>query len=155
MKSKVLLAWLAIIVVATLAAAVTHWILCGGKMITQDNFSDTKFLAHKLSLTPAQTLAVGKQQEAFAAKLADCCARHCAARAQLATALASGTNADALIKTMGQAYEESERLMWAHIQHVRTLLTPAQQARYDALVERCLYSTCNMATVQHVDKCEE
>ena len=144
MKGKFLLAWLTIIAVAILAAVVTHWTLCGRKMIAQDALSDTKFLAHELGLSAAQTREIFKQQEIVSAKLADCCARHCAARAELGKALAGGTNSAAIIKSMANAYEESESVTWAHIQHVRSLLTPAQQARYDALIKRCVCGACNM-----------
>ena len=98
-------------------------------------------------MSPAQAQSVGKLQAAVGARLADCCARHCAARAGLGKALAGGAHSDALIKSMGQAYEESERVTWAHIRQVRALLTPAQQARYDALVERCVCGACNMNNV--------
>ncbi|MCX7010892.1 MAG: Spy/CpxP family protein refolding chaperone [Kiritimatiellaeota bacterium] len=147
MKTKVLLAWLALIAVAALAAATTHWAFCGQKAVVQDRLADAKFLTHELGLSPAQAQEVGKLQETMGAKLADCCGRHCAARAQLGKALADGTDSEPLIKTMGQAYEESERVTWAHIQQVRALLTPAQKVRYDALFERCVCGACNMSNV--------
>ena len=147
MKTKVLLAWVAIIAVAALAAAATHWALCGRKAVVQDRLADASFLTQELGLSSAQAQEVGKLQETVGAKLADCCARQCAARAQLGKALASGTNSEALIKAMGQAYEDSERVTWVHIQQVRTLLTPAQQPRYDTLIERCVCGACNMNNV--------
>lgn len=147
MNKKMLLAWSAIVVVAALASAATHWSLCGRQGVGQERLSDTSFLAKALSLSPAQAQAVGQLQTAMGAQLADCCARHCAARAELGKTLAGGTNSDALIKSMGQAYEASERVTWAHIQQVRALLTPAQQVRYDALVERCVCGACNMNNV--------
>ena len=144
MRSRIILAWLAIGAIAALAAAAAHWAFCGRPAIAQDRLADAKYLARALDLSPVQAHAVDQQQAALGAQLAACCARHCAARAELAQALAGGTNADALIKAMGQAYEESERLTWAHIRQVRALLTPAQRACYDALVERCVCGTCNM-----------
>ena len=87
----------------------------------------------------------------MAAELSDCCARHCAARAQLGKALAGGTNCATLIQSMGQAYEDSEQVTWTHIQQVRALLTPAQQARYDALIARCVCSLCNMPRTQNAN----
>jgi hypothetical protein len=144
MKTKVVFVWLAIITVAALAAAATHWALCGRQVVAQERLADAKFLTHELGLSSAQAQEVGKLQEAVGVKLADCCARHCAARAQLGQALAGGTNSEPLIKSMGQAYEDSERLAWTHIQQVRALLTPAQQARYDALIGRCVCGPCNM-----------
>jgi hypothetical protein len=147
MNKKMLLAWLAVIAVAALASAATHWSLCGRQALGQERLSDTTFLAQELSLSPAQAQAIGRLQAAVGVRLADCCARHCAARAGLGQALAGGANSDALIKSMGQAYEESERVTWAHIQQVRALLTPAQQARYDALIERCVCGACNMNNV--------
>lgn len=146
MKTKLIFAWLAIITIAALAAAATHWALCGRQAAAQDRLADAKFLTQELDLSPAQAQEVNKAQEMLSAKLADCCARHCAARAELGKALASGTNAEMLIKAMGQAYEESERLTWEHIRQVRALLAPAQQARYDALIERCVCAACNMPT---------
>ena len=147
MKAKVLLAWLAIITVAILAAAATHWTFCGLKAVAQEHLADANFLTHELGLSSAQAQEVGKLQGAVGAKLAECCARHCAARAQLGKALAGGAGSEALIKAMGQAYEESERVTWAHIQQVRARLTSAQQARYDALIERCVCGPCNMSNV--------
>ncbi|TAN39093.1 MAG: hypothetical protein EPN23_00510 [Verrucomicrobia bacterium] len=144
MKTKLIFAWLAIIAVAALAAAATHWTLCGRRAVAQERLADANFLTQELGLNPAQAQEVGKQQEALTTKLAECCARHCAARAELGNALAGSTNAETLIKSMGQAYEDSERLTWVHIRQVRALLTPAQQARYDALIERCVCGTCNM-----------
>jgi len=148
MKMKLILAWLAIIAVAALASTVTHLTICGRNTIAQDHLGDAKFLAQALGLSPAQAQELGQQQAAVDAKLADCCARHCAARAGLGKVLAGGTNglaqAQALIKEMSRAYEESERLTWEHIQQVRSVLTLAQQARYDALVTRCVGGTCNM-----------
>jgi len=154
MKTKVFLVWLALIAVAALAAATTHWALCGRKAVAQDRLADAKFLTQELNLSPAQAQEVGKLQEAVGAKLADCCARHCTARAQLGKALADGTDSEPLIKAMGQAYEESERFAWAHIQQVRALLTPAQQARYAALIERCVCGDCNMGTAHSKNKCQ-
>ena len=144
MNKKIILAWLAIIAVAALASAGTHLCLCGRQAMAQDRLSDTKFLVQELGLSAAQALTVGELQEAVGTRLSDCCARHCAARAQLGKTLAGGTNSAALIKVMGQAYEESEQVTWTHIQQVRALLTPAQQTRYDALIERCVSGACNM-----------
>lgn len=144
MNKKMVSAWLGIIAIAALAAAATHWSLCGRKTVSQDRLADAQFLTHELGLSAVQAQAVGRLQETVGAKLADCCARHCAARAQLGAALAGGTHSENLIKAMGQAYEDSERLAWAHIQQVRALLTPAQQTRYDALIGRCVCGPCNM-----------
>ena len=155
MNKKMLLAWLAVIAVAALASAATHWCFCGRQAPGQERLSDAKYLAQALDLSSEQSQAVAKLQAAVGTKLADCCARHCAARAELGKALAGGTNSDALIKSMGQAYEESERVTWAHIQQVRALLTPAQQARYDALIERCVCGMCSMPGKQNANKCQE
>ncbi len=147
MNKKFVIAWLAIMAVAVIGSGATHWALCGHKAVAQERLSDVQYLSGQLGLNPAQAEALGKLQGAVATQLADCCARHCAARAQLGKVLAGGANSEALIKAMGQAYEESERLTWAHIQQVRALLTPAQQARYDELIGRCVSGACNMDNV--------
>jgi hypothetical protein len=147
MNKKFLIAWLAIIAVAVLASGATHWVLCGRQAVAQEQLSDMQFLTRQLGLDPVQAEALGKLQAAVAVQLADCCARHCAARAQLGQALAGGAGSEALIQAMGQAYEESERATWAHIQQVRAQLTPAQQARYDELIGRCVSGACNMSNV--------
>jgi hypothetical protein len=146
-RKKFILAWLALIAVAALAAAATHWLLCGRTAVTQESLTNTSYLTQALDLSADQAAAVGKLQAEVGAKLAEYCERHCAARAQLALAIAGVTNGEPLIKAMSAAYEESERLTWAHIQQVRALLTPAQQARYDALIERCVSGACNMSNV--------
>ncbi len=152
-RKKFILAWLALIAVAALAAALTHWVLCGRQPVAQESLSDATYLTQALNLSPVQAEAVARLQTEVAAKLADCCARHCAARAELGAAIAGVTNGDKLIKAMGAAYEESERVTWAHIQQVRTLLTPEQQARYDRLIERCICGPCNMTTAPKSKQC--
>ena len=147
MNKKIFIAWVAIIAVAALASGATHWALCRHKAVEQTQLADAQFLAQHLGLSPSQTDAIGKLQNAVTTQLADCCARHCAARAQLGQTLAGGAGSDALIKAMAQAYEESERVTWAHIQQVRALLTPAQQVRYDELIGRCVGGACNMSNV--------
>ena len=150
MKARILLVWLAIAAVAALSAGFTHWAFCGRKAVAQNLLSDATFLARALDLSPAQAREIARQQETVAAELSDCCARHCAARAQLATVLAGGADgearAQALIAEMGRAYQQSEQATWTHIRQVRALLTPVQQARYDALVERCVCGPCNMSS---------
>lgn len=147
MNKKIFTAWLAIIAVAVLSSGATHWALCGHEAVAQTQLADAQFLAKHLGLSPSQAEAIGKSQDAVTTQLADCCARHCAARAQIGKTLVGGAGSDALIKAMGQAYEESERATWAHIQQVRALLTPAQQARYDELIGRCVSGACNMDNV--------
>lgn len=147
MNKKIISAWLTLVVVAALASGATHWVLCGHKSVAQAQLADAQFLVQQLGLSPSQAEALGKLQDAVTAQLADCCARHCAARAQLGKALVTGVGSEALIKAMGQAYEESERATWAHIQQVRALLTPAQQARYDELIGHCVSGACNMSNV--------
>ena len=149
MKARILLVWLAIAAVAALSAGATHWALCGRKPFAQGQLSDASFLTRALDLSPVQAQEIARQQAAVAAELADCCARHCAARAQLGPALAAGADGEAraknLIAEMGRAYQQSEQATWTHIRQVRALLTPVQQARYDALINRCVCGPCNMS----------
>jgi hypothetical protein len=43
-RKKFILAWLALSAVAALAAAATHWLLCGAKPVTQEQLSNTSYL---------------------------------------------------------------------------------------------------------------
>jgi len=146
MKRNRLFTWLAVIAVAALSSAATQWVVRGRPAAAPDRCLEGAFLARELGLSADQARAVGQLEQAKDAQLAACCSRHCAARAQLGPLLA-GTNAaaaQAALKAMSQAYAESERVTWDHIQRVRALLTPAQQARYDALVARSVCGACNM-----------
>jgi hypothetical protein len=144
MKIRAILVLLGIVAVAALSAVAAHRVLCDRRVVPLDRLSDTEFLAGELGLSPEQSKALRRRQEAFGAKLSDCCARHCDFRGRLAGSLDAGGDARELIAAMGREYVASENLTWEHIQAVRGLLDAGQRLRYDALVMRCFGGECNM-----------
>ncbi|MBM3858269.1 MAG: periplasmic heavy metal sensor [Verrucomicrobia bacterium] len=105
---------------------------------------DTAWLRHELKLTDAQTAEVAKLEADFQKSLADCCAAHCAARAELAGSLADATKAADCCARMCAAQNDSEKVALDHILRVRALLTPKQQKRYTALIQQQLTGPCTM-----------
>ncbi|MBU4460004.1 MAG: hypothetical protein KJ579_05510 [Verrucomicrobia bacterium] len=144
MKIRAILVLLGIVATAALSAVAAHRVLCDRGVVPLDRLSDTAFLARELGLSPEQSNALRSHQEAFGAKLSECCARHCDFRGRLAGSLDAGGDARELIAAMGREYVASENLTWEHIQTVRGLLDAGQRLRYDALVTRCFGGECNM-----------
>ncbi|MCX7885718.1 MAG: Spy/CpxP family protein refolding chaperone [Verrucomicrobiae bacterium] len=105
---------------------------------------ETEWLRRQLKLTDDQTAEVRKLEADFLKRLAECCARHCAARAELADALNDPKKAAECCAQMCAAQAESERAALDHILQVRALLTVQQQERYTALVRRALSGPCTM-----------
>ena len=144
MRTRAILAMLGILTAAILSSVAAHQYLCQRAAVPLARLSDTEFLTGELGLSPEQSKALRIHQEAFGAKLSECCARHCEFRGRLAGSLDAGGDARGLIAAMGREYVESEHLTWEHIQTVRGLLDAGQRLRYDALVTRCFGGECNM-----------
>lgn len=144
MKLRANLVLLGIVAVAALSSVAAHRYLCDRRAVPLDRLSDTAFLVRELGLSPAQAEEVGRSQAVLRARLTERCARHCALRAELAADLTGNARAPALIAGMSDAYGESERLTWDHIQEVSALLTGGQRGRYHAMVARCFGGECNM-----------
>ena len=130
------------------AHVITQRVLSRRAVPAQDAWRNVSYLDRELNLTEEQTREVKSLHADLVARLADCCARHCAARARLPAALAAGTNgnvaAEAVVAEMAKAYEDSERATLAHLCRLRAALSPAQRRRFDALVMECLCGACNM-----------
>ena len=109
---------------------------------------DTIWLQHELNLTDAQVAEVAKLEADFQKKLADCCTAHCAARADLAESFADPSKAAESCQRMCAAQADSEKASLDHILRVRALLTPAQQQRYTALIQKQLSGPCVMKAHQ-------
>jgi hypothetical protein len=109
---------------------------------------DVSFLTGELQLSEAQASELRALHTTLAARLNDCCARHCEARACLVQALTGDTEggmpAEAAVDEMCRAYEESERATLEHIRTVRALLNAEQKERFDALVTDYMSQTCSM-----------
>jgi len=137
-------------VAAGLAAyGVTRHGLCCQAAPTPDPLQDVSLLTQKLTLSDTQAAEVKRLHVVWGAHINECCQCHCAARARIMQALASGTNnaaqVDAIISEMGHAYEQSERATLEHLQQVRAILNPDQRARFDEMISSCLCRTCTQS----------
>ena len=143
-------------VVGAGAFALTRGLVCARSGPGLERLQEATFLRRELALTDAQAREVSRLQAALGAKLAECCARHCAARASLGPALASEMNASEtahpVVEEMAQAYAESEFATVKHIRRVRELLDPAQRRRYDQLLANCVCGTCTMPAGRPADR---
>ena len=144
--------WLIPILTFVIAGLVAHIVaqraLCRRAAPLADVWRNVSHLERELNLTEAQTRQVKALHAELGERLADCCARHCAARARLPEALTAGTNgnaaAEAVVADMAQAYQDSERATLTHLRRLREVLTPAQGRRFDALVAEYLCGACDM-----------
>ena len=152
MNRRTIVSVLAILAIGMLAFGVTRYMTRHGARgrpaVSLDCLQDTSFLTRQLSLSEAQAREVQAMHAVLAAKLDECCARHCAARARLAEALAGETNtsaqADAAMADMCRAYEDSERATLDHMRQMRAVLNTQQRRRFDAMMADCLCRTCAM-----------
>lgn len=112
-----------------------------------DRLRDISFLSRELQLTDPQVAQIKILHADLATRLDDCCARHCGARVRLGRTLADGTNgvarAEAVLSEMCQAYEESERAVFAHIRQVRARLDAEQRERFDRMLAESLCRECS------------
>lgn len=148
MNPRLLLIGAVLLAAAVLAYSVTRLCLHPAPSARGAGLRDMAFLTRDLGLAPDQANRISGIRDTLESQLAECCARHCAARARLMAALAapdapSGTT-EPLIAAMSKAYEDSERATIAHVQEVRAILTPAQRARFDARLNECLCRSCSM-----------
>lgn len=148
MNTRWLIPLLALIAAAVVAYAVARRTACCPRSPAPEAWQDVSHLEHELRLTDAQAGRARRLHAEFCARLTECCARHCAARALLTEALPLGTNAeataDAIISDMTRAYRDSERATVDHLREMRAMLTPEQSRRFDALVAEQIGKTCSM-----------
>lgn len=146
MKKKWLLALLAAAVLGALAFGLTRWTICTRHGQLPSRLENADFLTRELRLSDEQAASLAKLHLALNTKLADCCQRHCAARARLGGALNNETNGTAqarmIVGEMVKTYEESELVTLEHIQNLRAILSPEQKRRFDELITECLCQAC-------------
>jgi nickel and cobalt resistance protein CnrR len=149
MKGRWLVSVLVVLVAGAAAFAVTRWTACHRCANSLGCLGNVGPLSRELRLTEVQAGAVRHLQSNLSATLAACCARHCAARAQLADALRNATNgtaeARAIVAQMCRAEADSELATLEHIQQVRSLLTPEQRALFDRRMADCMGESFAMA----------
>lgn len=148
MNRKLLVVAVVAVALGAIAFGVTRRIVCRDREPTAKSLQDIAFLTRELSLNPDQAARIKTLHTSLAATLTDCCARHCAARAQLVKELASDSNdtsrTEATLATMTAAYEQSERATLDHLRQIRASLNPGQRTRFDAMLADCMCRTCSM-----------
>jgi hypothetical protein len=105
---------------------------------------DVARLRRELKLSDAQAAEVAKLEAVFQKKLADYCTAHCAARAEFAGSLKDPTKAAEACQRMCAAQNDSEKAALDHMLRVFALLTPEQQQRYTAMIQKQFSGACTM-----------
>lgn len=148
MKERIWIPPLVVLVVAASAFGVTRWRMSCASGACADSLRERSALTRELRLDNEQAAAIRKLNNDLESRLADCCMRHCAARARLIDALAAdanaGTQAEAVVSQMCQAYADSERATVSNIREVRALLRPEQRLLFDRKLSRGLCASCPM-----------
>lgn len=103
---------------------------------------ETEWLAGYLELSTEQVNAITALEKQYRAKLEECCAEHCAARAELSQSLDDSVAARTWVEKMCAANTAAEQATLSHILEVRARLTSAQQERYAALITAQLCTAC-------------
>jgi len=132
--------------VTALSYGVASWCVRRSASVTAIDLNDTEWLKGELKLTDAQTVEIEKLNQEYAAKVEHCCELHCGARFTLGEELAKPqvdlAKAAVYVDRMAAAQSESEHATLDHILQVRTVLTPAQQQQYAALVGKQVCTAC-------------
>lgn len=152
--------WLIPVLIAAFAGVIAyglaHRCVCARAVPALDRLDDLSFLTRELTLTPAQAAAIRALNAALAGTLADCCARHCDARARLARTALAPTNdpaqTEVLLTEVSRAYADSEGATLDHIRKVRAMLTADQRTKFDALTKTSLCRTCTMSGMPTLEK---
>lgn len=142
MKTKWIIPVLVSLVGGMMAFATARHITCRHGAVCPDRLADVSFLTGELKLSADQARQMQSLHAALAARLNECCARHCEARARLGRALANeaddGVAAKAILADMCRAYEEGEMATLDNLRHVRAVLNAEQKRRFDAMIGECL-----------------
>lgn len=138
MKRTLIALLVVTLIVAGTAFGAAYWLRCRACAPHKPD------LRQALNLTPSQAAAVAELEAAYEKRLAEICAAHCAARAELAESLADRDKAAAACARMCAAQSESEQLTLDHLYRIRALLTPEQQVRHETLVRQQLTGACPM-----------
>ena len=138
MKRIFLALFVVTLLVAGTAFAAAYWLRCRSCAPSKVN------LRRVLDLTDSQAVRVAELEAAYEKRLSEICARHCAARRELAESLADPVKAAACCQRMCAAQTEAEKLALEHVFAIRALLTPEQQARHLAWAQQQLAGPCPM-----------
>jgi Spy/CpxP family protein refolding chaperone len=146
MKRTILALFVVTLLVAGAAFGIARWLRCRSctSPTVTVNLHDTAWLALELKLTAAQSTQLAQLEADYQKRIGECCADHCAARADLAESLADPAKAADCSTRMCDAQNDSEKATLNHILRVLTLLTPDQQTHYTALVQQQLTGACLM-----------
>lgn len=144
MKRTIIALFVVTLLVAGAAFGTARWLRCRSCAAPAVKLHDTAWLARELKLTAAQSTQLTQLEADYQKRLADCCATHCAARADLAESLADPAKAADCSARMCDAQNDSEKASLNHILGVIAILTPEQQKRYIALVQQQLTGSCPM-----------
>jgi len=136
---------LAVLVLAALSFAVTRCMIEKRCRPAPQAMEDVSFLIRKLNLTQDQAAQVRKFHDDYAARISECCSRHCEARARLGAALDSDpTQARGIVAEMARAYEDGELATLEHLRQMRAVFDPEQRKKFDRMLRSRVCGSCNM-----------
>lgn len=155
MKRYLLLPLLCAAVSAAAAWGVVYW--NAGRCQSSSGIGrsdDAAWLTRTLGLDDGQQAAVRAACADYAAELKRCSATHAAARCALSCRLfepnVTAADLDGEAEALCRAQLAAEKATVAHFRRVHSVLTPEQQARYEAVVRTCV---CGGATGAACDAC--
>ncbi len=138
-----------------LAALACRWSMRCGRadlMRQQADLSSGIFSDPALRLSASQKAQIQKLEQEYRAKMRDCCARHCAARAKIGEILRrsnpSGEELQKLARDVGRAYSDSEEATVRHILEVGQVLAPPQRDVFLQKVAAQVSATCPSMDLQ-------
>ena len=147
-KSLVAVALVAVAATST-SFSLSYWAACRHRAHATalgHGFQDVSWLKHELDLTDTQMNEVGKLEKNLSRQLESLCTTHCAERFALGEELAQpvpdAEKARAHLERMNAIQAEAERVAFAHILQVRTLLNNDQGRRYGAMIHDQVCSIC-------------
>lgn len=110
-----------------------------------DRLQDTSYMTQRLDLDPPQAQQFALLNAQLREQLRTTCQRNCTARRELVAAVDTedATDHEAILKKMGEAYEDGEQATLEHIKAVRAILDTQQRETFDLLVGRCLCGGCD------------
>lgn len=148
--------WICMTILALLVAAlvfsVTRRRVCDCRHDPLAELHDVGVLKVALSLTPEQHERIRSLHVKLAARLKDCCVRHCAARRRIGEVLsdpaADQTVLESMLHELCRAYSESESAVLEHIGKVRELLDDDQRQRFEQMLTERFCRTCALCDVR-------
>lgn len=147
MKRNLWTSLMTVVAAGLVAFGVTRWQSASAAAPDRNQLKDAGWLMDRLDLTPEQVQRVEALQAEYGAALSQCCSRHCTARFELGEKFFSkdfpAERQKELVEQMCHAQAESDEATLKHIRAVHEVLTPAQQERYEQLVQQCLCADCS------------